>query len=175
MISINTNYGSLFASKSAGAAQKTMNMAMERLSSGLRVNSAADDAAGRARAALGGAAAKAGASWSGEQDRLKAATQAAAERATAAGSSMQAAAASYSSKGAARERPGRGQEEHTSLTNHFGEGPRIEQITPYHEAGDGQEWGNMIGEQWNLAPSPGSMFLTRLITVSFLLRLNLVC
>ena len=47
MISINTNYGSLFASKSAGAAQKTMNTAMERLSSGLRINNAKDDAAGQ--------------------------------------------------------------------------------------------------------------------------------
>ena len=47
MISINTNYGSLFASKSAGAAQKTMNSAMERLSSGLRINNAKDDAAGQ--------------------------------------------------------------------------------------------------------------------------------
>ena len=32
---------------SAGAAQKTMNTAMERLSSGLRINSAKDDAAGQ--------------------------------------------------------------------------------------------------------------------------------
>ena len=47
MISINTNYGSLFASKSAGAAQKSMNSAMERLSSGLRINNARDDAAGQ--------------------------------------------------------------------------------------------------------------------------------
>jgi flagellin len=47
MISINTNYGSLFAAKSAGAAQKTMNNAMERLSSGLRINNAKDDAAGQ--------------------------------------------------------------------------------------------------------------------------------
>ncbi len=47
MISINTNYGSLFASKAAGAAQKTMNTAMERLSSGLRINNAKDDAAGQ--------------------------------------------------------------------------------------------------------------------------------
>ena len=47
MISINTNYGSLFATKSAGAAQKTMNTAMERLSSGLRINNAKDDAAGQ--------------------------------------------------------------------------------------------------------------------------------
>ena len=47
MISINTNYGSLFAAKSAGSAQKTMNTAMERLSSGLRINNAKDDAAGQ--------------------------------------------------------------------------------------------------------------------------------
>ena len=47
MISINTNYGSLFASRSAGAAQKTMNSAMEKLSSGLRINNAKDDAAGQ--------------------------------------------------------------------------------------------------------------------------------
>ena len=47
MISINTNYGSLFASKAAGAAQKKMNSAMERLSSGLRINNAKDDAAGQ--------------------------------------------------------------------------------------------------------------------------------
>ena len=32
---------------SAGAAQKTMNSAMERLSSGLRINNAKDDAAGQ--------------------------------------------------------------------------------------------------------------------------------
>ena len=47
MISINTNYGSMFASKSAGTAQKSMNTAMERLSSGLRINNAKDDAAGQ--------------------------------------------------------------------------------------------------------------------------------
>ena len=47
MISINTNYGSLIASKSASAAQKNMNSAMEKLSSGLRINSAKDDAAGQ--------------------------------------------------------------------------------------------------------------------------------
>ena len=47
MISINTNYGSMYASKSASAAQKTMNVSMERLSSGLRINSAKDDAAGQ--------------------------------------------------------------------------------------------------------------------------------
>ena len=47
MISINTNYGSLFAAKAAGSAQKSMNSAMEKLSSGLRINSAKDDAAGQ--------------------------------------------------------------------------------------------------------------------------------
>ena len=47
MISINTNYGSLFAAKAAGAAQKSMNGSMEKLSSGLRINSAKDDAAGQ--------------------------------------------------------------------------------------------------------------------------------
>ena len=47
MISINTNYGSLFAAKSASASQVDMNRAMERLSSGLRINSAKDDAAGQ--------------------------------------------------------------------------------------------------------------------------------
>ena len=47
MISISTNYGSMFASKAAGAAQKTMNSAMEKLSSGMRINNAKDDAAGQ--------------------------------------------------------------------------------------------------------------------------------
>ncbi|MDB0014477.1 hypothetical protein N9F22_06530, partial [Alphaproteobacteria bacterium] len=47
MTSVNTNIGSLFArtySLKAGASQRT---SMERLSSGLRINSAADDAAGQ--------------------------------------------------------------------------------------------------------------------------------
>ena len=47
MISISTNYGSMFASKAAGVAQKNMNSAMEKLSSGLRINNAKDDAAGQ--------------------------------------------------------------------------------------------------------------------------------
>ena len=47
MININTNYGSLFASNSASKSQRMMNTAMERLSSGLRINSAKDDAAGQ--------------------------------------------------------------------------------------------------------------------------------
>ena len=47
MININTNYGSLFASNSANKSQRMMDTAMERLSSGLRINSAKDDAAGQ--------------------------------------------------------------------------------------------------------------------------------
>ena len=47
MISINTNYGSMHAAKSAGRSQQMMDVAMERLSSGLRINKAKDDAAGQ--------------------------------------------------------------------------------------------------------------------------------
>ena len=47
MISINTNYGGLFASKSAAQSQKMMDTAMERLSTGKRINYASDDAAGQ--------------------------------------------------------------------------------------------------------------------------------
>ena len=46
MTSINTNVGALNARASAVRATSGMERAMERLSSGLRVNSAADDAAG---------------------------------------------------------------------------------------------------------------------------------
>ena len=48
MTSINTNVGALIARASAVGATNNMERAMERLSSGLRVNSAADDAAGLA-------------------------------------------------------------------------------------------------------------------------------
>jgi flagellin len=48
MISINTNYGGLFASKAASQSQRTLDTAMERLSSGMRINYAKDDAAGQA-------------------------------------------------------------------------------------------------------------------------------
>ena len=48
MTSINTNVGALIARASAVGATNRMERAMERLSSGLRVNSAADDAAGLA-------------------------------------------------------------------------------------------------------------------------------
>ena len=48
MTSINTNVGALNARASAVRATNKMEQAMERLSSGLRVNSASDDAAGLA-------------------------------------------------------------------------------------------------------------------------------
>ena len=48
MISINTNYGGLYASKAASASQRTLDTAMERLSTGMRINYAKDDAAGQA-------------------------------------------------------------------------------------------------------------------------------
>ena len=43
---INTNVASMFAQAKLGAAQKDANVALERLSTGLRINSAKDDAAG---------------------------------------------------------------------------------------------------------------------------------
>ena len=48
MISINTNYGGLFASKAASQSQRMLDTAMERLSTGKRINYATDDAAGQA-------------------------------------------------------------------------------------------------------------------------------
>ena len=48
MTSINTNVGALNARLYALTSTQGQNKAMERLSSGLRVNSAADDAAGLA-------------------------------------------------------------------------------------------------------------------------------
>ena len=48
MISINTNYGGLFASKAASQSQRILDTAMERLSTGKRINYATDDAAGQA-------------------------------------------------------------------------------------------------------------------------------
>ena len=48
MTSINTNVGSLNARASAVKATEKMEQAMNRLSSGMRVNSASDDAAGLA-------------------------------------------------------------------------------------------------------------------------------
>ena len=46
MLSINTNIGALNSSQSSYAANKSMETSMERLSSGKRINSGADDAAG---------------------------------------------------------------------------------------------------------------------------------
>ncbi|MEY3005048.1 MAG: hypothetical protein RLZZ491_2224, partial [Pseudomonadota bacterium] len=45
-LNINTNIGALGAAAAASAVNKSMETSMERLSSGLRVNTAADDAAG---------------------------------------------------------------------------------------------------------------------------------
>ena len=47
MISINTNYGGLFAAKAAKSSQGLVDTAMERLSTGKRINYAKDDAAGQ--------------------------------------------------------------------------------------------------------------------------------
>ncbi|SHH17888.1 flagellin N-terminal helical domain-containing protein [Ferrimonas marina] len=46
MLSIQTNYNSLVAQNSLGRSNSAMGVAMERLSTGLRINSAKDDAAG---------------------------------------------------------------------------------------------------------------------------------
>ena len=48
MTSVNTNMGSLLAMKNMDKQERLMTTAMERLSSGLRINNAADDAAGSA-------------------------------------------------------------------------------------------------------------------------------
>ena len=48
MISLNTNYGGLYAAKAAQHSQGVMDKAMERLSTGKRINYAQDDAAGQA-------------------------------------------------------------------------------------------------------------------------------
>ena len=46
MLSINTNIGALNASQSSYSVNNSMETSMARLSSGNRINSAADDAAG---------------------------------------------------------------------------------------------------------------------------------
>jgi flagellin len=48
MISINTNYGGIFAAKASSQSQANVDSAMEKLSSGKRINFARDDAAGQA-------------------------------------------------------------------------------------------------------------------------------
>ena len=45
---VNTNIGSLVAQAAANATNKSMDISMERLSTGKRINTAADDAAGMA-------------------------------------------------------------------------------------------------------------------------------
>jgi flagellin len=45
---INTNVASLNAQRNLGASQKTVTTSLQRLSTGLRINSAKDDAAGLA-------------------------------------------------------------------------------------------------------------------------------
>ena len=46
MLSVNTNVGALFAAHSSYKVNKSMETSMERLSSGKRINSGTDDAAG---------------------------------------------------------------------------------------------------------------------------------
>jgi flagellin len=48
MISINTNYGGIFAAKASSQSQGLVDTAMERLSTGKRINKASDDSAGQA-------------------------------------------------------------------------------------------------------------------------------
>ena len=48
MISINTNYGGIFAAKASSQSQANVDSAMEKLSTGKRINFARDDAAGQA-------------------------------------------------------------------------------------------------------------------------------
>jgi len=47
MLNINTNYGAAFAAKAAKSTNSALNTSFERLSSGSRINSAKDDAAGQ--------------------------------------------------------------------------------------------------------------------------------
>ena len=46
MLAINTNVHSLFAQRSLGKSQDTLATSLQRLSTGMRINSAKDDAAG---------------------------------------------------------------------------------------------------------------------------------
>ena len=48
MISINTNYGALFAAKAAQDSQRLVDQAMNRLSTGKKINASKDDSAGQA-------------------------------------------------------------------------------------------------------------------------------
>lgn len=48
MLTVNTNVASLNAQRNLAKTQVSLNQSLQRLSSGLRINSAADDAAGLA-------------------------------------------------------------------------------------------------------------------------------
>ena len=48
MISINTNYGGLYAAKAAQDSQRIIDTAMNRLSTGKKINASKDDSAGQA-------------------------------------------------------------------------------------------------------------------------------
>ena len=48
MISINTNYGGLYAAKAAQDSQRVIDTAMTKLSTGKRINASKDDSAGQA-------------------------------------------------------------------------------------------------------------------------------
>ena len=48
MLNINTNYAASFASNAAKSSSQGLNSAMEKLSTGMRINYAKDDAAGQA-------------------------------------------------------------------------------------------------------------------------------
>ena len=48
MVTINSNYGASFAANAAKQTEKSLNSAMEKLSTGKRINFARDDAAGSA-------------------------------------------------------------------------------------------------------------------------------
>jgi flagellin len=48
MVTINTNYAAAFASNAAKQTTSSLNSAMEKLSTGTRINYARDDAAGQA-------------------------------------------------------------------------------------------------------------------------------
>ncbi|HYM66351.1 MAG TPA: flagellin, partial [Patescibacteria group bacterium] len=47
-LTINTNFAAMDASRNLNTTESNLGMAMQRLSSGLRINSAADDVAGYA-------------------------------------------------------------------------------------------------------------------------------
>ena len=72
MTSINSDYMSQMVLQSLTKTDADMTKAMQRLSTGKRINNAGDDAAGGRshQGALRGAAARRGAAWVGERHRL---------------------------------------------------------------------------------------------------------